>query len=104
MIALLGRAGCFEMFIGVESFSRKTLLAAHKTQNYPSTYREIVKLCREHSIISHFSNIIGFPEDTSASIRWNLDELRELAPDAASFYVLAPIPGTERPRRAFQQH
>jgi radical SAM superfamily enzyme YgiQ (UPF0313 family) len=96
LIALLGRAGCFEMFIGVESFNRKILLAAHKTQNHPSTYREIVRLCREHSIISHFSNIIGFPEDTAASIRWNLDELRELAPDAASFYVLTPIPGTEQ--------
>jgi len=96
LIALLGRAGCFEIFVGVESFSRKTLLAAHKTQNHPSNYREIVRLCREHSIMSHFSNIIGFPEDTAASIRSNLNELRELAPDAASFYVLAPIPGTEQ--------
>src|SRR2546425_6691828 len=45
-VELLGKAGCFEMFVGVESFSRQTLIAAHKAQNHPSTYGEIVKLCR----------------------------------------------------------
>src|SRR6185369_15123882 len=36
LVSLLGRAGCFEVFVGVESFSRQTLLAVHKTQNHPS--------------------------------------------------------------------
>ncbi|HEY2384180.1 MAG TPA: hypothetical protein VGK48_23650, partial [Terriglobia bacterium] len=83
-------------FVGVESFSRKTLLAAHKTQNYPSTYSEIVKLCTKHSIVCHFSNIIGFPEDTAQSVREHMDVLIGLEPDVASFYILAPIPGTEQ--------
>jgi radical SAM superfamily enzyme YgiQ (UPF0313 family) len=96
LVSLLGRAGCFEMFVGVESFSRKTLLAAHKTQNYPSTYSDIVRLCSKHGIVSHFSNIIGFPEDTAHSIREHLDVLRGLDPDVASFYILCPIPGTEQ--------
>src|SRR6516225_2038455 len=56
LVSLLGRAGCFEMFVGVESFSRKTLLAAHKTQNYPSTYSDIIKLCEKSGVVSHFSN------------------------------------------------
>src|SRR4051812_21846062 len=85
LVALMGRAGCFEMFVGVESFSRKTLLAAHKTQNYPSTYSEIVKLCEKHGIVSHFSNIIGFPDDTSDTIRQHMQVLRELHPDVSSF-------------------
>jgi hypothetical protein len=96
LISLLGRAGCFEMFVGVESFSRKTLLAAHKTQNYPSTYGEIVNLCRKNGIVSHFSNIIGFPDDTRQTIRDHMDVLRGLRPDTASFYILCPIPGTEQ--------
>jgi hypothetical protein len=95
-VSLMSRAGCFEMFVGVESFSRKTLLAAHKTQNHPSTYSEIVKLCRKYKIVSHFSNIIGFPDDTGASIREHLEVLRGLLPDIASFYILCPIPGTEQ--------
>jgi len=96
LVSLLARAGCFEIFVGVESFNRKTLLGAHKTQNYPSTYDDIVKLCRKYRILSHFSNIIGFPEDTAQSIRRNLDVLRGLSPDVTSFYVLCPIPGTEQ--------
>jgi hypothetical protein len=96
LISLLGRAGCFEIFVGVESFSRQTLLAVHKTQNHPSTYGEIVGLCRKHGVLSHFSNIIGFPEDSADSIRRHLDVLRDMRPNTASFYILTPIPGTEQ--------
>jgi radical SAM superfamily enzyme YgiQ (UPF0313 family) len=96
LVSLMSRAGCFEIFVGVESFSRKTLLAAHKTQNHPSTYRDIARLCARYGIVSHFSNIIGFPEDTAVSIGEHLDVLREVNPDAASFYILCPIPGTEQ--------
>ena len=55
-----------------------------------------MRLCREHGITSHFSNIIGFPGDTEEGILDHLRTLRELAPDVASFYLLTPIPGTEQ--------
>ena len=96
LIDLLARAGCFEMFIGVESFNRKTLLGAHKAQNHPQLYGDIVRLCRSRGIVTHFSNIIGFPEDTEAGIREHLDALVEMSPDAASFYILTPVPGTQQ--------
>jgi len=95
-IELLGRAGCYQMFIGVESFDRQTLLEAHKNQNHPERYAELVRLCRAHGIGSHFSNMIGFPNDTEASIREHLRLLRSLRPDVASFYILTPCPGTEQ--------
>src|SRR5262249_13816217 len=84
LVGLMARAGCFEMFVGVESFSRKTLLAAHKAQNHPSAYGDIVRLCRSYGIVSHFSNIIGFPDDTERTIGEHLGVLRELSPDVAS--------------------
>ena len=93
---LLAKAGCFQMFVGVESFDRETLLAARKGQNRPATYHEIVRLCREHHIGAHFSNIIGFPQDTEGSIHAHLEELRAMGPNCASFYILCPIPGTEQ--------
>jgi hypothetical protein len=96
LVALLSKAGCFQMFLGVESFSRSVLLAANKTQNHPALYGEIVRLCRKYHITSHFSNIIGFPGDTAQSIRDHLNVLRALQPDIASFYILTPIPGTEQ--------
>ena len=96
MVRLLARAGCFEMFVGVESFSRKTLLAARKTQNHPELYAEIVRLCRHYRIKSHFSNILGFPEDTESNVRQHFRLLQEMRPTVASFYILTPIPGTEQ--------
>jgi hypothetical protein len=96
LVSLLGRAGCFQMFVGVESFNRQTLLAAHKGQNRPETYHDIVRLCRKYGISSHFSNIIGFPQDTEREVYEHLQVLREMAPTWASFYILCPIPGTEQ--------
>lgn len=96
LVALLAKAGCYQMFVGVESFNRQTLLAAQKGQNRPETYRDIVRLCREYGISSHFSNIIGFPQDTQQEIDEHLETLREMSPTWASFYILCPIPGTEQ--------
>jgi radical SAM superfamily enzyme YgiQ (UPF0313 family) len=96
LVDLMARAGCFQMFVGVESFNRQTLLAAHKGQNRPETYREIVRLCRAHGITSHFSNIVGFPQDTEPGVHEHLAALRDMDPSLASFYILCPIPGTEQ--------
>lgn len=94
LISQLAAAGCFSIFVGAESFDRQTLLNASKGQNRPETYREIVRLCREYGISSHFSNIIGFPNQTEAGIYEHLATLRALDPTWASFYILCPIPGT----------
>jgi pyruvate-formate lyase-activating enzyme len=96
LIELLGRAGCLEMFMGVESFNRKTLKAAGKHHNHPEQYAEIVRLCNQARIRPHFSNIIGFPNDDEAEIQHHLDVLKSLRPTVASFFVLTPIPGTEQ--------
>jgi radical SAM superfamily enzyme YgiQ (UPF0313 family) len=84
------------MFVGVESFRRKTLIAARKAQNHPEVYDEIVRLCKKHKIQSHFSNIIGFPEDTPEKVNEHVAILKGLNPTVASFYILTPIPGTEQ--------
>ena len=90
LVALLGRAGCFQMFVGVESFNRQTLLAAHKGQNRPETYRDIVRLCREHGFTSHFSNIIGFPQDTEQRCPGAPGDAARDGPDVG--IVLHPLP------------
>ncbi len=96
LVQLLAKAGCYQIFVGVESFDRETLVAANKRQNRPEAYQNIVRLCREHGIGSHFSNIIGFPQDTERSVNTHLEILRSIAPNWASFYILCPIPGTEQ--------
>lgn len=95
-IDLLGRAGCHEIFIGVESFDIETLRLANKFHNRPDSYQEIIRLCHKAGIRSHFSNIIGFPSDTTASIKGQSDIIQLLNPSLSSFYILTPIPGTDQ--------
>lgn len=96
LIALLARAGCVQVFVGVESFDRAILKAARKTQNDPTKYSDLVRLCHRHGITTHFSNILGFPEQDEAAIAEHLRVLRAMRPYLASFYVLTPIPGTDQ--------
>jgi Radical SAM superfamily len=96
LVALLSRAGCFQMFLGIESFNRDTLLAARKAQNRPELYQDIARLLRKYAISSHFSTIIGFPNDTHEDVQSHINILRGLDPTWASFYILCPIPGTEQ--------
>jgi len=95
-VELLGRAGCFEMFVGVESFDRATLKSVNKYHNQPARYADIIAMCRENGIRPHFSNIIGFPGQDEQAVEDHLEVLKELSPTVASFYVLTPIPGTEQ--------
>ena len=96
LVDLLGQAGCFQMFVGVESFSRRTLISVHKYQNRPEVYGEIVRLCAEYGVSAHLSNIIGFPEDNQDDILHQLETVKALEPNWASFYILCPIPGTQQ--------
>ncbi len=96
LVELLARSGCAQVFIGVESFSRRTLRAVRKFQNDPAMYADIVRLCHQHGITTHFSNILGFPEQDEHAILDHLHELRRVRPYMASFYILTPIPGTDQ--------
>ncbi|MDZ7839243.1 MAG: radical SAM protein [Gammaproteobacteria bacterium] len=96
VVELLGKAGCFEIFLGVESLNRETLKAMHKHHNRPEQYKQIIEMCAEFGVPTHFSNIIGFPDQRGEDIREHLDTLREIGPPVASFYILTPIPGTEQ--------
>lgn len=95
-VELLARAGCVQVFVGAESFNRSVLKAARKVQNDPARYEELVRLCHAHGVTTHFSNILGFPEQREADILEHIRTLKAIAPYLASFYVLTPIPGTDQ--------
>lgn len=96
LVELMGRAGCAHIFLGAESFDRRTLLKMHKAHNHPEDYAGLVSLCHDNGIKVHFSSIIGFEDDTEDSILEHQRVLLELSPDVAWYYILCPIPGTEQ--------
>jgi radical SAM superfamily enzyme YgiQ (UPF0313 family) len=89
------RAGCQTVFIGMESVNTENLKGAGKTQNHVDEYSQLIEAYRSAEISTHVGYIIGFPGDTTDSIRADLNFLmQQVRPDHASFFMLMPLPGS----------
>jgi hypothetical protein len=89
------RAGCANVFIGMESVNPLNLLAAGKKQNHVEEYSQLIQAYRNENVSTHVGYIIGFAHDTEESVRRDMDYLmREVRPDQASFFMLIPLPGS----------
>ena len=97
------RAGCVQVFIGMESLREDNLQAACKRQNRVTQYRESIARWHEAGIVCHVGFIIGFPFDTYDRIMEDVRTLREeLFVDQASFFMLTPLPGSRDHHEAVQ--
>ncbi|HEY6944606.1 MAG TPA: radical SAM protein [Candidatus Acidoferrum sp.] len=89
------KAGCINVFIGMESVDPGNLAAAGKKQNNVREYSQLIEAYRNSEISTHVGYIIGFPYDTVDSVRRDLNFLmQEVRPDHASFFMLMPLPGS----------
>jgi radical SAM superfamily enzyme YgiQ (UPF0313 family) len=89
------RAGCINVFIGMESVDPRNLAAAGKKQNNVREYSQLIDAYRSSDISTHVGYIIGFPFDSVDSVRRDLSYLmQEVRPDHASFFILMPLPGS----------
>jgi Radical SAM superfamily len=103
-VPLARRAGCTQVFIGMESINDDNLEAADKKQNVASDYRQLIQAWYAENISTHVGFIIGFPFDTYDSIACDIDRLKdEIQVDQASFFMLTPIPGSMDHFHAVQQ-
>lgn len=94
-VDLAARAGCSQVFIGLESLNADNLKAASKGQNKTNFYQEMIEAWHRYGIAVHTSYIIGFPHDTVESVRRDITMLmEEVQPDQASFFMLTPLPGS----------
>lgn len=95
-VDMAARAGCSQVFIGLESLNASNLQAASKRQNKVERFDEMIQAWYQHGIAVHTSYIIGFPHDTVESVRHDITMLMEkVQPDQASFFMLTPLPGSE---------
>ncbi len=100
-IEKLAKAGCGQIFMGVESMNPESLAGAHKYQNKVGEYRKLWQRCHDHGIAVHAGYIVGFPHDDPASVAADVEKLFEEGADQASFFMLTPIPGSEDHVRAY---
>jgi len=90
------RAGAHIIFIGLENIHPDNLEGAKKRQNRIEEYREMLLAWKIHGCVTICGYIIGFPNDTKASILHDIDVLkRELPIDLLYLNYLTPLPGCE---------
>ena len=90
------RAGCTQVFIGMESLNPDNLSVAGKKQNKVDTYHQMIKLWRDRDVMTQVGYIIGFPFDTPEIVEQNIHDLSEqVGVDMASFFILTPLPGSQ---------
>jgi radical SAM superfamily enzyme YgiQ (UPF0313 family) len=95
-VELASRAGCSQVFIGMESINPKNLKAAGKAQNKVQEYREMIAAWHGAKIATHVAYIIGFPFDTPESVEEDVNRLKQdLGVEQASFFMLTPLPGSQ---------
>ncbi|MHB9030575.1 MAG: B12-binding domain-containing radical SAM protein, partial [Candidatus Latescibacterota bacterium] len=95
-IAKAKRAGCSQVFIGMESLNPQNIASVGKTQNKVDHYAEYIDTWHQAGILTHVGYIIGFPYDTPESIKRNIETLKnEIKVDMASFFILTPLPGSK---------
>ncbi len=88
-------AGCTNVFIGMESVDPGNLAAAGKKQNQVAEYSQLINAYRDAGISTHVGYIIGFPFDSTESVRRDvLYLMNDVKPDHASFFMLMPLPGS----------
>lgn len=94
-VSLAAKAGCTQVFIGMESVNPQNLEAEGKKQNKVEEYREIIREWHVAEVAVHTGYIIGLPWDTKEQVPQDIRFLMdEVGPDQASFFMLTPLPGS----------
>ena len=94
------RAGCNNIFIGLESLNPESLAGAKKRQNKIWQYRKMLQMWKDHGCTTVAGYILGFPTDTAESIARDIEIIKnELPLDGLEFFCLTPLPGSEDHRK-----
>jgi hypothetical protein len=95
-IAKAKQAGVTRVFIGLENVNPDNLAVAKKRQNKITEYRRMLLAWKAQGIITLAGYILGFPEDTPATIRRDIAIIQDELPlDIIEFFCLTPLPGSE---------
>ena len=90
---LMKRSGCYQVGVGIESGSPKTLKRIKKGIR-PEQVRTSVRMLRDAGIEVLGLFIIGFPDESREEIQETVDFALSLPITAGNFSILTPTPGT----------
>ncbi|MEW6657917.1 MAG: radical SAM protein [Thermodesulfobacteriota bacterium] len=93
LMALMARAGCYCVFVGLESINPATLKLYNKSQTVENIKDCVINFHR-HGVRVHGMFVFGSEEDHYQVIRDTVKFSRELDLDSLQYLILTPIPGT----------
>lgn len=97
------KAGADQIFIGLETVNADSLEAAKKRQNRVEEYREMFLAWKKYPVLITCGYIIGFPNDTKASILRDIEVIKAQLPiDMLYINYLTPLPGSEDHRKLIE--
>jgi radical SAM superfamily enzyme YgiQ (UPF0313 family) len=94
LVMTMHEAGLRAMSFGVESVSEGTLKKVGRRPIPEAHQKEILRCARELGIVTAAFYVLGFAEDTWASIRETIQYSIDLGSTVAQFKILTPYPGT----------
>jgi radical SAM superfamily enzyme YgiQ (UPF0313 family) len=94
MLELATKSWCIGLAIGLESFCKESLEAAHKRFNDPDRFYKDIEVIKDFGIFIWGSFVLGFDEDDEASLKKTIAMAKASQLDFACFNFLTPLPGT----------
>lgn len=88
------RSGCWKIFYGLESGNQKSLDLIRKGVTVDQN-RQAVAWAREAGLFIEATYIIGLPGETEEDVLRTIDFAKEMATQAALFFLPIPFPETE---------
>jgi anaerobic magnesium-protoporphyrin IX monomethyl ester cyclase len=101
-VSALRRAGCAEIWMGVESGSQKILDAMDKGTNIGQIVQARGRL-KQNGIRACFFIQFGYPGETWNDIQMTIQLIRDTRPDDIGVSVSYPLPGTKFYERVHEQ-
>ena len=91
-LKLMKKAGCVQIFFGVESGSQK-ILDFYRKGTTPAQAVEAFRLCKKHKIQAVAAIMLGAPEETLEDVKLTYELVKKIKPDNWIVYTTTPFPG-----------
>jgi len=95
LIALMARAGCIGVNMGIESADEQVLRNVSRKAVSLEQAMRVVRACKKNRIEAFCFFILGLPGETKESALRTIDYALKLNPTFVQFTVATPYPGTE---------
>jgi anaerobic magnesium-protoporphyrin IX monomethyl ester cyclase len=94
LLALMRRTGLKRLYLGVETGNEQLRFNVVEKKITNSTFKEMLKYCKELGIITECTYILGHPFETADQMQQTIDFAIELDSDFAYFFSLHVIPNS----------